>query len=85
MWHTREELRRRRGTDERATVSVGEQHRGLSEPATERDAVWRSEHADARTREKRPPEAHLKSAHPARVALGAHAGRYAGDPQWRIR
>ena len=67
--------------DEHAAAGVGEQHRGLSEPATEGDAVRCGQRADARAREEDPSEAHLERAHPTGVALGAHARDDPRDPR----
>ena len=83
--HASHELRPMGRTGERAAARVGEEERGLREPATQRDAVWRLQRTDPRTSEHCPSEAHLERAHPAGVALGAHAGGHASDPHGRLR
>ena len=66
-------------------MRMGEEHRGLGEPAAQRDAVRRLDRADARTREDGTPEAVLEHAHPPGVALGAHVRGHPGDPHRRAR
>ena len=67
--HPREDLGTMRRGAELAAASMREQHRRLGKPATERRPLRCVQRTDARAGENGPPEAHLKTAHPPRVAL----------------
>src|SRR5205823_7090574 len=83
--HARDQLRAMLSTDERTAVRVGEQHRGLGEPAAKRETVWRLKRTRARAGKEHPPEAHLETAHPTGIAVRAYGHDHAGDPYWRGR
>jgi len=77
--HAGDELRAFGRAYEGGPARVAEQHRGLREPPAQDDAVLRLERADPRPAVDGPPEAVLKDAHPARVAIGADTRGHASD------